>query len=267
MDSVVQPGASLSPEAALARIPGWEAGCCTPLDGGETNTTWLVENNGQKAVLKVDPAPRQAPFNGRVEEARIQGLAAAAGLANAVLYADDTVLLTDYVEGRVWTKAGFDDSVALEALARALRQLHALPLTGRTFDALGAARAYAGEISDGDPEMIAHSLRIIEAMPRPRNLCCCHNDLVAANIISAPDIRFLDWEYACDNDPFFDLATIVAHHQLSTRQAEVLLDAYFDGDGERWQPQLVASERPYDALNWLWRKARQHRAQGSVPLG
>ena len=87
------------------------------------------------------------------------------------------------------------------------------------------------------------------------NLCCCHNDLVAENIISAPEIRFLDWEYACDNDPLFDLAIVVAHHDLSERQAGVLLDAYFDGDGARWREQLDVQMRLYGALNWLWAKA------------
>ena len=46
---------------------------------------------------------------------------------------------------------------------------------------------------------------MVDAVPPPRAPCCCHNDLVVGNIIAAPEIRFLDWEYACDNDPFFDL--------------------------------------------------------------
>ena len=54
--------------------------------------------------------------------------------------------------------------------------------------------------------------------------------LVAGNIIATPAIRFLDWEYACDNDQFFDLATVVAHHDLSDDRADFLLNAYFDGN-------------------------------------
>ena len=70
-----------------------------------------------------------------------------------------------------------------------------------------------------------------------------------------PDIRFLDWEYACDNDPLFDLATVVAHHGLNDRQAGVLLDAYFDGNGGRWRNALTSQMRLYDALNGLWAAA------------
>jgi thiamine kinase-like enzyme len=95
-------------------------------------------------------------------------------------------------------------------------------------------------------------LAVVESAPGPMNLCCCHNDLVAENIIATPDIRFLDWEYACDNDPLFDLAVIVAHHGLSDGQARVLLDAYFDGNGDAWRRQLGVQVRLYNALNWLW---------------
>ena len=87
------------------------------------------------------------------------------------------------------------------------------------------------------------------------NLCCCHNDLVAENIISTPDILLLDWEYACDNDPLFDIAVVVAHHGLSAGQADVLLDAYFDGDGDSWRHQLAIQQRLYNALNCLWAAA------------
>ncbi|MDH3553034.1 MAG: phosphotransferase, partial [Gammaproteobacteria bacterium] len=141
-------------------------------------------------------------------------------------------------------------------LARAIRKLHALPLTGRSFDARTAARSYAKRIESADADVTRDCLQLIDSMPRLRNVCCCHNDLVVGNIIAAPDIRFLDWEYACDNDPFFDLATVVAHHRMSPERATILLDAYFDGDGRRWQEHLDTMVRFYNALLWLWLKSR-----------
>jgi hypothetical protein len=35
-----------------------------------------------------------------------------------------------------------------------------------------------------------------------------------------------------------------------------LLNAYFDGDGERWRDQLARQTEFYDALHWLWEAAR-----------
>lgn len=242
-------------ESALAKCPGWDNATFLPIDGGVTNKSWLVKQGERKAVLKVDAKPRGEPFNSRPEEARIQMRAAAHGLAAEVLHASETVLLTKYVEGTIWSAGCLDVDENLDQLAGALKRLHALPLTGRTFDAVGAARKYATNIQGGDTAKIEECLTKIEAMPLPHNLCCCHNDLVAANIIYMPDVRFLDWEYACDNDPFFDIATIVAHHELPSDRAMYLLNAYFDGDGERWQPQLARQTEFYDALYWLWRAA------------
>jgi thiamine kinase-like enzyme len=246
------------PDQALAIIPGWGGASYRELPGGLTNRTLLVEKEGRRAVLKIDPAPRKAPYNSRPDEARIQVRAAAIGRATRVLHAADTVLLSEWAEGEVWTRDQFDDDENLERLGRALREIHGLPLTGRTFDAVAAARLYAGRVNAADREAARQHLAVVESAPAPTALCCCHNDLVAENIISAPAVRFLDWEYACDNDPLFDAAVVVAHHGLSDRQAGILLDACCDGDGGSLRKRLGSQVRLYDSLNWLWAAAAAH---------
>ena len=253
--------AAIDPVAVLVTIPGWHGASCRELPGGLTNRTLLVEKNGRRAVLKIDPAQRSLPYNSRRNEARIQERAATIGRANRVLYVDDTVLLAEWADGQVWTRTYFEDDENLRSLARALREVHGLPLTGRVLDLPAAARLYAGQLGSADRDGAQPHLELIESTPGPTNLCCCHNDLVAENIIATPRIRFLDWEYACDNDPLFDLAVVVAHHGLSDRQAGVLLDAYFEGDSAPWREQLAAQMRLYDALHWLWAAANASPAQ------
>ena len=245
-----------SPRDVLQGIPGWDQASWSELDGGLTNRSWLVETGGRKAVLKVDAFPRTAPFNSRRAEARIQSAAAMRGLANAVLYVTDTVYLSEFVDGDVWTAEHLQNDENICALAAAVRALHALPLCGRVFDPVAAASSYLPDIGDADPLLAKRCMDTIQSVQQPQHLCCCHNDLVAENILIAESLRFLDWEYAADNDPFFDLATIVAHHRLSSRQADLLLNAYFDGDGARWRKRLAEQEQLYEALYWLWRQSR-----------
>jgi thiamine kinase-like enzyme len=247
----------LSSASILAGIPGWEDATVTGLPGGLTNLAWLVDNGDARAVLKADPAPRGVPYNTRPVEAATQALAADHGLAPRVLHAGDRFLMTEFVEGKVWQPATFARDGNIDKLAAALRRLHALPLTGRTFDSRIASRRYLDSIGNADAALATRCRQVIEAQPLPHNLCVCHNDLVAANILSAESILFLDWEYACDNDPFFDLATIVEHHALDDDLAMRLLDAYFGGDGQRWLPQLRAQQSLYAALYWLWLAARR----------
>jgi thiamine kinase-like enzyme len=248
----------LNIEQVLAAIPGWRGAVVSDLPGGLTNHNYLVECGGRRAVLKVDAGPRDTPLNSRPAEARVQQRAAREAIANDVFYVDETTLLTAFVDGDVWTPRQFDDNARLAELARSLRRLHRLPLTGRVFDAKAAAVRYAAAVPDS--AVAREHAELIGSLQRPKNLCCCHNDLVAANIISVPEIRFLDWEYACDNDPLFDLATIVAHHDLSDRRAGFLLDAYLGGDGDRWRHQLDEQVRLYRALLWLWSAARDAHA-------
>ena len=240
----------------LAGIPGWEHSAVTDLDGGITNATLLVDNGTERAVLKLDAEPRRAPFNTRVEEARIQALAATRGLANGVLFSTDTVLLTQYVDGEVWTRAAFDDPERLTAFAQILREVHALPRSGRVFDAPAAARDYAQIIVDIGSATMREPLDVVENTPPPPRLRLCHNDLVAENVLSTPAIRLLDWEYACDNDPFFDLATIVAHHDLGEPEASLFLDAYCGGASDDDRQRLVTYCKVYESLLWLWEEAQ-----------
>ena len=245
-----------TPESVLSQIPGWEDARWRELEGCITNQPYLVEAGDRRAVLKIDNQPRDAEFNSRIAEAQIQRTASDAGLAGDVLFVSENVLMTEYVEGVVWSLDCLEHEENLESLAGALRRLHALPLTGRTFDMKSAARAYAKVISSSRADKVNECLRKIDAGPRPHNLCCCHNDLVVENIINTPETRFLDWEYACDNDPFFDLATIAAHHKMTPEQSDYLLNAFFEGDGARWREPLRRQADVYDALLWLWEAAR-----------
>ncbi len=243
-------------ESVLIQVPGWQGATLRELFGGLTNRTWLVEKDGNRAVLKIDEEVRDAPHGSRVEEAAVQALAAATGLAGDVLYADDVTLMTEYVEGTVWESAALEQDDNIERVAVALRRLHALPLSGRAFSAAVAARRYAGRIEKRHEALVNRCVQVVESIPQTSDLRCCHNDLVAAKMIATPDIMFLDWEYACDNDPLFDLATVIEHHQLSDELAERLLDAYFDGNAGAWRGRLAGQQSLYRALYWLWLAAR-----------
>jgi len=223
---------------------------------GLTNETWLLQKGDRKAVLKIDEQLRHVPYNSRLDEAAVQSVAAEAGLASNVLFVDDRILLTEYVEGSPWNPDDLNRDERIDQLATALRRLHTLPSTGRTFDALAAAIQYEMTVEYPDKQPVSICMDVIKNTQQPNVLCFSHNDLVAGNIISTPALKFIDWEFACDNNPMFDLATVVEHHELSEGQAQSLLEKYFGGSAERWYPQLVEQQRLYLALYWLWLASR-----------
>ena len=105
-------------EEVIATIPGWQDASIRVLPGGLTNRNYIVETEGRRGVLKFDPAPRSSPLNTRNDEAVVQKQGARFGLANEVLYVDETTYLVEYVDGDVWTPQHFDvDANLLRELA------------------------------------------------------------------------------------------------------------------------------------------------------
>ncbi|MCH7829613.1 MAG: phosphotransferase [Proteobacteria bacterium] len=256
--------ATRTPDEVLAKIPGWAGAAWTELEGGLTNRAYHVSRNFQHGVLKFDDLVRDEPLNTRRAEADVQSIAAQAGLAPRVLFVDENVFLTEYVDGTVWQPQCLRKTGNLELLAAAMKRLHGLPLTGRSFDATAASRRYLENIRHPDASLVELCNQVIERTRLPHKLSCCHNDLVAENMITAPDLLFIDWEYACDNDPCFDLATVVEHHRLPEEQVRRLLDAYFGADGQRWSLHLAEQQKLYLALLWLWMASLPENCPGEL---
>ena len=105
-----------TPETVLRGLPEWTDATVERLARGQTVGSWIVDAGDRKAVLKIDDAPRTGPFNTRPAEAQIQMAAARQGLANNVLLVTDTVLMTEYVEGVVWSLDCLEDSATLHSL-------------------------------------------------------------------------------------------------------------------------------------------------------
>jgi thiamine kinase-like enzyme len=245
------------PEAVLARISGWSGARVTPVARGSNNAAFLVDDGGRRAILKIAVAGRPFPLNSRADEAFIQAAAHAVGLAPGVLYVDDDVLLEEYVAGVAWVRGTFHDPARIVELAAILRRLHSMPPTGRRFPLQAAARHYRATLAPGaDPQEADRQLALIDALECDGPMCCCHNDLVAGNVVSGARVVLLDWEYAGDNDRLFDLAAALEHHAVGPVGTAVLLDAYFGGDAGRHVVRLGHMRAAYRALVSLWSASR-----------
>jgi thiamine kinase len=254
---------TMTPAEALSSIPGWDANAvrCTEIKGGLTNRTYLVERGTETFVLRLNAAHTSVFNLDRISEIGILKRAVAAGLAPELVFADVAtgILLCRYIPGRSWGVSELDDDRNLEALADLLRRVHELPLSGIRFDPNAVAARYARtlEARPGLHAFASHCQRLIADIMSDGEFRCCHNDVVAANVIADPDLKLLDWEYACDNDPMFDLASLIGFHNLERDRQSVLLSAYAGGSDAEWTERLEIQVRLYDAVQWLWLANRQ----------
>lgn len=255
--------AGLTAFEALQQVPGWdpEAATVEELKGGLTNRTYFVTEGDRRCVLRLDSQQSSMFQFDRSAELAILNAAHAAGIAPAVIYAnpESSILVSEYLEGRTWEEADLADGAQLEALASLLRQVHEIRIEGQAIDIAEVARTYESylERRPGLHAFAARCVEIVESIPGRVDVTCCHNDIVAGNVIENDTLKLIDWEFACKHDRFFDLASAIGFHNLGARQSAALLDAYTGGADSESRERLSEQVRIYDAVQWLWLATRQ----------
>jgi len=226
------------------------------LGGGPASDSWLLEVSGKKFVLRLDkPAARSLGLD-RQAEIKVLQAVSAADIGPEPVWADRArgIMVCTYIEGETWSIEDAGNPALLRELALTLKKLHALPALGRQFEPAAAARRYASDIGTAAARRMAERAGKLAASLQAEinHPALCHNDLVHTNIIHHGPVYLIDWEYAAVGDPFFDLAVVVRHHQLSAALTEVFLQAYFGVLRPAQLEKLEAFCSLYDYLAGLW---------------
>ena len=258
----------LTPDEALSTIPKFAGLKCRwqALPGGLTNRSFRVDTAADSFILRLDSAHTADLGLDSALELRIRDNAHRAGLAAAVVHAEEGILLSEYLPGTVWQESDLTVDEKLVELARLLAKVHELPAANKPFSAEQIAAQYVAAIAE-DSELSGFAKECQErlaAIPPSESVCCCHNDIVAENIIQNRGLKLLDWEYACDNDPLFDLASLIGFHDLDASQTDTLLGAYSGGADRELHERLRDQVRLFDIIQWLWfavRYSGSHDAQ------
>lgn len=256
---------------ALILMPGLAADSVVrQLSDGPTNTSYLVRRGDELCVLRLDkPLAKELGLD-RIAEHDIVETASLAGIGAEPLHfdADSGTSLRRYLPGRAWSETDLHDAAKLQLLAHRLRDLHALPPVGNTFEPGLAARRYARQLGTTEAQDYADKANLILAdlHYEPARECLCHNDLVAGNMVEidvggvvrtgARDrsgLMLIDWEYAGLGDPWFDLALVIEHHQLPDELQAGFVNAYLRREvRDTEMRRLTGWRRFYRALLSLW---------------
>ena len=210
-----------------------------PLGGGITNVNFVVEDGGEKFVVRVgnDILVHQVL---RFNELAASRAAFAAGISPEVVHAEPGALVLRFVEGRTLAAEDVRDQATLERILPLVRDCHReIPkhLRGPAliFWVFHVLRDYAATLKEGGsthldklPELLA-AAGVLEAAVGPIDLVYGHNDLLAANFIDdGKRVWLIDWDYAGFNSPLFDLGGLASNNGLSPQQEDWLLETYFE---------------------------------------
>ncbi len=256
---------------ALRHVPGFVPGDraveIARLPGGSVNRSYSVRTGAGRFVLRWNPQLDAWLVCDRSVERVLHGLAAAAGLAPRIVHADanDRWLITEFIEGPVWTDSRFARADSLATLGDALRRLHAIPapILGR-FDLLAALEGYARRLEQARGraptadylQEAAAAWRLSGASERA--VAVLHHDLHGSNLIESREgLMLIDWECGVVNDPLLDVACVLSYFDSARPHAGVLLR--HAGLEHVTEPQLAASIWLFDLHTWLWYQERRTR--------
>jgi aminoglycoside phosphotransferase (APT) family kinase protein len=226
------------------------------LAGGYSNDNYALSYRDAGYVLRV-VRPTATPVDRAFERRLLTGPIA---LLTAPLIAytlPDGHMLTRRVAGPLL----IDTEPSSDDLARYLARLHQrIPPLGRRYDVvqiIGRDLNTAAERGEPTPPMIA---KAYTNLPTPAaRQTPCHNDLNPWNVIvsAADPVRWctIDWEFAGDNDPLFDLMCTAGGLGWDIEQIDALIDAYQEYSESSRSPtttQRRALWRAYLLREYAW---------------
>lgn len=226
-------------EQRIAALTCWRGGVkMAPLLGGLTNLSYVVEDAGEKFVVRCGgDIPAHHVFRDRERAASIA--AHAAGLSPEVVHAEPGILVMRHVDGRTFAEA--DLRADIPRLAPLLRKCHRC--VGEHFAGppnffwvFHVIRDYGRTIAGSqspfavDVARYLDANRALEAAQVPMPIVFGHHDLLPGNVMDdGTRLWLIDWEYGGFGTALFDLANLSANGAFGEAEDEALLDAYFEG--------------------------------------
>jgi thiamine kinase-like enzyme len=229
---------------------------------GLTNVNYRIG----EYVLRL-PGAGTGEYISRSDESVAARSAAAAGVNAEVVFFDtsDGLMVTRFIAGAV-TMSGdrfAADHGAVARAGRALRRLHttadrfandfALFSMIDEYKSLLAARSATRPDGSDDVQAAADAAR--QALERrPVDLVPCHCDPLCENFLDTGEAMYvIDYEYAGNNDPMWDLGDLSVEAGFDDAQDDVLLEAYFGGPAPAAEAaRMVVHKAMCDLLWTLW---------------
>jgi thiamine kinase-like enzyme len=203
------------------------------LSGHSGNQLFLATAGHNKYVVRFFENPSQAR-----REIDCQNIASIAGYGPRVFVADPDqgYIVMEYVPQVAMDQNQFSSNQRYQALGEAVFKLHHGPKfpekKGSIFDDIHSRIRKLKKRASFEPvavrleEMISVIQKTVSSSPN--NKTSCHNDLHPGNMIfSGSSFKIIDFGDATQDDPYFDLATVIVFNCFHPEQEEAILTAYF----------------------------------------
>ena len=258
------------------RVDGWDVskiGGIAPLDGGYTNRNYSVEIAGEMFALRVGGDNAAMLGIDRNREREILARVSAEGLCPEVVafMLPEGHMVSRFVEGVKWEPEEFRSEPAFRETARILRSLHQIEPVGSGFSPyddirsrIETARKQKNPLPDELPEYLSELDRIEDARTRTLagTVCLCHNDPFATNFLHNGTVWLLDWEYAGDGDPLYDVASTCLG--CDTESTRLFLEYYHPPATDEMLTAIEDQRYVVRFWNGMWALLQRETAQANA---
>lgn len=256
-------------EQAIEKVDGWSELDIhyRPVSGGISNTNWKIDLPDGRSFFAKIPGRGTEMFVDRYAAHDASVTAGECGVSAKVHCFIESlgVEIFEFLDGyRASSNADFLEPTIRQNAALAFRHFHQQPALSLTKTIFDQADEHMAQVADLDGYTPPDSVWIRRQYEYARaalqaagiDLAPCLNDNLAGNFMlnSDRDVLLVDFEYASNNDPLYDLALWFDEMFFEPEAEHEIIEAYF---GEVTS-QMLARIYIYRALadvkwsNWAW---------------
>src|SRR5690554_2708143 len=220
-------------ENLVIKIFHQQASSIEKLEKGLTNKNYKVIVDDKAYVVRVPYKNSEHIVNYRSEKKALDVIQNAGLDVNTIYFNEKTgVKVTEYVDDLL----GFNENKSFDKYEKVgvlMRKLHDLNTRiHHEFDPIATFKTYRNHVSN--PMILdRYAQPFIDFVKKKRVVSTlCHNDWVPDNICFSKEKNYLlDYEYAGDNDPMFDITSFLSENNITNPiHRKVFLEAYFKND-------------------------------------
>lgn len=227
---------------------------------GVCNTTYKLQTSNKDYLLRV-LKHKHLDKHSRKNELKVQNKAYKKDIAAKIYLFDEkkSLMICDFLKGKHKKNLHKKD---IKALVKSLTKLHNIKTKNKKYKLKDDFRNYKKILKDSKSrQLIKSSLSELKRLKKYKyEKVLCHHDLNKNNILFCKNkVKFIDWEFSCVNDRFFDLANISIEFNLNKKQENILLNEYLKKVKKSHIKKLASYKILYKNLWILWFKALKKR--------
>ena len=208
------------------------------IEGFMANDNYIVSDDSNKYVVKIG-GDKQDYGIVRSHEIEASKAGYKAGISPKVLYFDDSILVTQYIQSNHLTPEKVKAKETLKKIIHLIKIVHkevvnfleGPNLSNGIFQMINKQILYLKEKNSPYTDILNNFIKDCEIFRREsksHKTVFTHNDFYYKNILyDDKKLWLIDWEFSGFNSPFLDLANVSKNNELSEDDDNFILEEYY----------------------------------------